>query len=394
MNCATSALSPSRSLALAAQSAVWRTDRAHLANPTGRSPAKNARCSSDSGSARWGAECRAAHVLSVLVVTNMYPDAENPDFGTFVQEQVEGLRTRGVDVDVLIVGGKRRKLSYLGGLHRFRRRMHERQYDVIHAHYVFSGMIARLQRSTPLLVSFHGEPARVVGLLSKWLAPFVDAVTVTSQAHKAQIGRQDAYIVPCGVDLHLFAPMPREEARQRLRLAQDKRLALFAGLVRPEKRVDLIQAAVGLVHLEDEQVELVIATRQPHDMMPLYMNACDVMVLASDYEGSPVVIKEAMACNLPIVSTDVGDVAQVIAGTEGCFICQQDAEDMAQKIKLALARGQRTDGRRAVQSLSSDQTVDSVLHIYEKLSGLSEESHPAQNAGREVSPSHRRGSAG
>ncbi len=77
-------------------------------------------------------------VLSVLVVTNMYPDAENPDFGTFVQEQVEGLRARGVDVEVLIVGGKRRKLSYVGGLRRFRRRMQERQYDVIHAHYALT----------------------------------------------------------------------------------------------------------------------------------------------------------------------------------------------------------------------------------------------------------------
>lgn len=322
----------------------------------------------------------AARPLSVLVVTNMYPDAENPDFGTFVQEQVEGLRKRGVDVDVLIVGGKRRKLSYVGGLRRFRHRMRERRYDVIHAHYVFSGIIARLQRRSPLLVSFHGEPAKVVGLLSRLLAPFVDAVTVTSLAHKAQIGRQDAYVVPCGVDLHLFAPMPKEDARQRLGLPQDKRLVLFAGLVRPEKRVDIIQAAVDLLRLEDPQVQLVIATGQPHDVMPLYMNACDVLVLASDYEGSPVVIKEAMACNLPIVSTDVGDVAQVIGATEGCYICRQDPKDLADKIKLALARGQRTDGRRAVESLSSDNTVDSLLRIYEKL------------AGRGVSPSTETGS--
>jgi glycosyltransferase involved in cell wall biosynthesis len=336
--------------------------------------------------------CSADHKLSVLVVTNMYPDAENPDFGTFVQEQVEGLRARGLDVDVLIVGGKRRKLSYVDGLRRFRRRMHERRYDVIHAHYVFSGIIARLQWRSPLVVSFHGEPARVVGLLSKLLAPFVDAVTVTSLAHKAQIGRQDAYVVPCGVDMDLFVLMPKEEARQRLSLPQDKKLVLFAGLVRPEKRVDIIRAAVDLAHHEDEKVELVIATCQPHDRMPLYMNACDVLVLASDYEGSPVVIKEAMACNLPIVSTDVGDVAQVIGGTEGCYICQQDPQDMAHKIELALARGQRTDGRCAVHALSLDRTVDSLLDMYEKVSGHSEDSHPAQNAGRAVSPSLRRGS--
>jgi glycosyltransferase involved in cell wall biosynthesis len=274
----------------------------------------------------------------------------------------------------------------VGGLRRFLRRMRERRYDVIHAHYVFSGIIARLQWRSPLVVSFHGEPARVVGILSRMLAPFVDAVTVTSLAHKEQIGRRDAYVVPCGVDLNLFAPMPGEEARRRLNLPQDKKLVLFAGLVRPEKRVDIIQAAVDLVHRQDEAVELVIATRQPHHMMPLYMNACDVLVLASDYEGSPVVIKEAMACNLPIVSTDVGDVALVTGGTDGCYLCRQEAGDMAAKIELALARGQRTDGRRAVQSLSTERTVEGLLRIYEKLSGHGGESHDTPDPDGRVSP--------
>lgn len=319
----------------------------------------------------------AARPLSVLVVTNMYPDEQNPDFGTFVREQVEGLRARGLDVDVLIVGGKRRKLSYVSGLFRFRRRMHERRYDVIHAHYVFSGIIARLQFSSPLVVSFHGEPHRIVGLLSRALAPFVDAVTVTSTAHKEQIGRRDAYVVPCGVDMNLFAPMPSDEARKRLGLAQDSKLVLFAGLVRPEKRVNLIRSAVELLHQKDGSVELVIATGLPHEQMPLYMNACDVLVLASDYEGSPVVIKEAMACNLPIVSTDVGDVAQVIGGTEGCFICQRDAVDLAHKLKLALHRGQRTQGRAVIQSLNLDATIEGVLQVYAHVLA----SHRRQEAG-------------
>ena len=305
----------------------------------------------------------------VLVVTNMYPDAQNPDFGTFVQEQVEGLRMRGLDVDVLVVGGKRRKLSYIDGVQRFRRHLHQRQYDLIHAHYVFSGIVARLQRGCPLLVSFHGAAEMVgwVGLLCKMLAPLADAVTVTSLEHKAQLGRKDAYIIPCGVDLDLFVPMPKEEARQRLGLPLEKKLVLFVGILRPEKRLDVIQAAVQMLQHEDESIELIIATGQPHERIPLYMNACDVLALASDYEGSPVVIKEAMACNLPIVSVDVGDVAQMIGGTEGCYVCQREPVDMAQKLKLALGRGQRTNGRRVAQRLGLDTTIDSLLHIYEGL---------------------------
>jgi len=305
----------------------------------------------------------------VLVVTNMYPDAQNPDFGTFVQEQVEGLRMRGLDVDVLVVGGKRRKLSYIDGVQRFRRHLHQRQYDLIHAHYVFSGIVARLQRGCPLLVSFHGAAEMVgwVGLLCKMLAPLADAVTVTSLEHKAQLGRKDAYVIPCGVDLDLFVPMPKEEARQRLGLPLEKKLVLFVGILRPEKRLDVIQAAVQMLQHEDESIELIIATGQPHERIPLYMNACDVLALASDYEGSPVVIKEAMACNLPIVSVDVGDVAQMIGGTEGCYVCQREPVDMAQKLKLALGRGQRTNGRRVAQRLGLDTTIDSLLHIYEGL---------------------------
>jgi teichuronic acid biosynthesis glycosyltransferase TuaC len=305
----------------------------------------------------------------VLVVTNMYPDEENPDFGTFVHEQVVGLRARGLEVDVLVVGGKRRKLSYVEGLRRFRRRLREHRYDLIHAHYVFSGMIARLQLRYPLVVSFHGAAEMVgwVGLLCKMLAPLADAVTVTSEQHKAQLGRKDAYVIPCGVDLDLFVPMPKEEARQRLGLPQDKKLVLFAGIVRPEKRLDIIRAAVEMLRREDDQVDLVIATGQPHERIPLYMNACDVLALASDYEGSPVVVKEAMACNLPIVSVDVGDVAQVIGGTEGCYICQRHPADMAQKLRWALDRGQRTNGRQAIQRLGLETTLDRLLQVYERL---------------------------
>ena len=302
----------------------------------------------------------------VLVVTNMYPDAQNPDFGTFVYEQVEGLQARGLNVDVLVVGGKRRKLSYVDGTRRFRRQLRAHRYDLVHAHYVFSGIVARLQKSCPLLVSFHGAAEMVgwVGALCRALAPLADAVTVTSQEHKAQLGRRDAHVLPCGVDLDLFVPMTQEKARQLLGLPLDGRLVLFVGIVRPEKRLDVIEAAVEILKDEDAGVELMVVTGAPHERIPLYMNACDVLALASDYEGSPVVIKEAMACNLPVVSVDVGDVARVIESTEGCYVCRRDPADMAQKLAMALASGQRTDGRRAVQHLALNATLENLLRIY------------------------------
>lgn len=305
----------------------------------------------------------------VLVVTNMYPDAEHPHHGTFVQEQVTGLRARGLHVDVLLVGGKRRKLSYVDGVRRFRRQIRENRYDLIHAHYVFSGVVARLQRRHPLVVSFHGAGEMVgwVGWLCRALAPFADAVTVTSYEHKTRLGRQAAHVIPCGVDLDLFVPLPKQEARKRVGLPPQKRLVLFVGILRPEKRLDIIEAAVDLLRDDLPDVELVVATGQPHERIPWYMNACDVLVLASDHEGSPVVIKEAMACNLPIVSVDVGDVARVIGDTEGCYLCRRNPADMARKLRQALNRDQRTTGRRIIQRLSLETTLEGVLHIYEAL---------------------------
>ncbi len=312
---------------------------------------------------------QSSRVPRVLVVTNMYPDDQNPDFGTFVQEQVEGLRARGLPVDVIVVGGKRDKWSYIDGARRFWRQIRQQEYDVIHAHYVFSGVVARLQRGVPLVVSFHGAAEMVgwVGWLCRLLAPWADEVTVTSAVHKRELGRQDAHIVPCGVDLRLFVPMLRDEARRRLGWPDDRRRVLFVGIPRPEKRLDLIQAAVARLQHTEPGVELVIATGQAHHRIPLFMNACDVLVLASDQEGSPVVIKEAMACNLPIVSVDVGDVAQVIGSTEGCFVCKRDSEDMAKKLGLALAFGHRTQGRQVIERLALEKTVDAVLEIYESI---------------------------
>jgi glycosyltransferase involved in cell wall biosynthesis len=145
----------------------------------------------------------------------------------------------------------------------------------------------------------------------------------------------------------------------------DSRLVLFAAIPRPEKRLDLAQQAVEILRQTDDSVQLVLATNVPHEQMPWYMNACDVLALPSEYEGSPVVVKEAMACNLPIVATNTGDVAHVIGGTEGNYLCEHNADDLAAKLKLAIALQQRTDGRRVVQSLNLGMTIQRILAVYQ-----------------------------
>jgi len=308
--------------------------------------------------------------MRVLVVTNMYPNPRMPAAGTFVRDQVESLRALGVESDVFFIDGKASTWNYFRAFPQFWRRLRTHpRYDLIHAHYVLSGAVALAQRRLPVLLTHHGIEVILgwQGWLCRLVTPLVDRVIVTSPEVKRLLGSARAEVIPCGIDMERFKPVPRDEARARLGLPMDKKYILFAGALRPEKRVEIIQAAAKLVTVEDPSAELLIATNRPYEEIPLYMNACDVLALASDFEGSPMVIKEAMACNLPIVSVNVGDVAEVMGGTEGCYLCERTPEDMAAKLRLALQWGRRTEGRARVAHLSLEATARRILAIYEEM---------------------------
>jgi len=324
--------------------------------------------------------------MRVLMLTNMYPYVDkfcfaiwpmrnktcleaDPSFGTFIYEQVRALRALGVDVDVLFVNGRASKWNYLLGYPRLWRQLHYVRYDLIHAHYVFSGMIARAQLGLPIVQSFHapGQMHTYQGWLCKRLVPLVDEVIVTSAEHKARLGYEGAHIIPCGVDLALFVPRPRDEARAELDWDLTRKVVIWVGDPRREKRVDLAYATYELLRQWRDDTDLRVISKVPHETIPTYMNAADVLLLTSDHEGSPVVSKEAMACNLPIVSTAVGDVPEVISGVEGCFLAEHTPEDLAAKVELALAFGRRTRGREAITHLQTEGEARAILALYEKV---------------------------
>ena len=307
--------------------------------------------------------------MRVLMITNMYPHEADASFGTFVYEQVRALRGLGVEVDVLFIDGRRSQLNYLGGYPRFWRQLAHVRYDLIHAHYVFSGLVARAQWRLPLVLSLHapGQMETYQGWLCKRLAPRVDAVIVTSPDHKRRLGFPEAHIIPCGVDFELFEPLDQAEARKRVGWSPEGKVLAWIGDPRVEKRVDLAHVTGEALATLRDDVRLEIVSKVPHEMIPAYMNAADVLLLTSDHEGSPVVIKEAMACNLPIVSTDVGDVAQVIDGVEGCYLTSQDPQKMARKVSLALDRGARTTGRETIQHLSTRAEAERILALYQEV---------------------------
>ncbi len=305
----------------------------------------------------------------VLVLTNMYPTPDRPIHGTFVAEQVESLRRCGLQVDVLFVDGPASRLNYLRGVRDLHRKLREASYDLIHAHYVFGGIIALTQRRLPIVLTQHGIEAQM-----GWTAPLcrltsrlADATIVTSPAVAAAIGLPAVAIVPCGVDTELFQPGPRAEARDALGLPADAPLALFVGAPRPEKRLPLIRQAIARLQASLPAAKLVTAHTEPRARIPLYMNACDVLVLASIAEGAPMVVREAMACNLPVVSTDVGDVRALFEGLPGHFIAAATADDLAEQIRRALAFGQRTGGRSRILPWALDSVARQIVEIYRQV---------------------------
>jgi teichuronic acid biosynthesis glycosyltransferase TuaC len=181
-----------------------------------------------------------------------------------------------------------------------------------------------------------------------------------------RLDRGRLWVVPNGVDLARFRPLDKRASRQALGLDADRKHVLFtAAPDRPEKRYALAQAGVSLL---DGGVALHALSGRSHADVPLWLNAADAVLLTSTYEGSPNVIKEALACDVAVVSTDVGDVRERIAGIDGCYIADATAQDVADKLRRVLEQGGRVEGRtRMAAELSLERVAERLRDIYETL---------------------------
>ena len=308
--------------------------------------------------------------LRVAVVTNMYPSAAEPGFGTFVHDQVEALRRAGIHVDVFFFNGRANTWNYVWAFFRLWRLLWRNRYDLLHAHFVLAGIVARAQWGHKVVLTHHGVELLGYPRWQTWLAhlvtPLVDEVIYVSAELRDALRDSDGWVIPCGIDLDVFTPMPRAQARARLGLPLDARLVLWAGESwREEKRFYLVEQAMAHVKTTLPDADLVLLSNRPHDVVPLYMSACDALVLTSAAEGSPMVIKEAMACNLPIVSVRVGDVPEVVGDTPGCALADHDPLDIADKLLVVLREPRRTNGRQRIGHLGHDRIAQRLLEVYE-----------------------------
>jgi len=299
----------------------------------------------------------------------MYPHPGNIGSGVFVMQQVEQIRALGHHVDVLHFPGYRCRLEYLKAAVEVSRRTCGEHYDVVHAHYGVTGLTALFRNRIPLVVSLHGSDA-LVGwhepLISRIVCRLADATIVASRKIADRI---PGTVIPCGVDLSVFEPKPKAEARHRLKLKPERKYILFPfDPGRGVKRFDLASEAVAKLARESIDIELLAVSKIPNGEMPWYYSATDAMILCSDSEGSPTAVKEALACNLPVVSTDVGDVREITRGIVGAEIAAQTADSLARCLKRVLCppTGFVFNGRTAMERYSQPKTAEAILRVYRR----------------------------
>jgi len=310
--------------------------------------------------------------MKVLFVSS--GNSKEFDIIPFIKEQGESLKSEGIDVDYYPVSGKGLK-GYIKAGFRLRKTLKKKKYDLIHAHFTYSGWAALIGagRRIPVVLSLMGSDAngeykgenrvvlssRVSSLMTWLIQPFVKAIiSKSANIEKSVYLKRKSFIIPNGVNMEKFKPQVM--SGHNVHAVADRKIkVLFLGnRNKPGKNFPLVEAAVQ--HLGWQHVELIAPYPVAHNDVPKYLNEADVLVFPSYMEGSPNVIKEAMACNCPIVSTDVGDVSWVFGKTKGCYLASFDPADFAEKLKEAISFAQtkgRTKGRQRIVNLSLDMAT-------------------------------------
>lgn len=302
--------------------------------------------------------------MKVLIVANY----NTGKFSPFVIEQVDALRSLGVIIDFYGIVGKG-AMGYLKNRKSLLKKINEFHPDIVHAHYGLSGLLANLQRKVPVITTFHGgdiDESKNLALSRICMILSVYSIFVSEKNINTARIKRNYSLIPCGVNSDLFVQSDKFIARKALGLLENKTYVLFSGAFdNKDKNYPLAQKAISLLP-EYILLELKGYTRQ---QVALLMNAVDVSLLTSFAEGSPQFIKEAMACNCPIVSVPVGDVETVISNVEGCYLSSFEVEDIAAKITEAIKLNKRTEGRRKIETLALDgkSVAENVLAIYNSI---------------------------
>jgi teichuronic acid biosynthesis glycosyltransferase TuaC len=285
----------------------------------------------------------------------------------FVFEQMKELKKIGVTFDIFLVKNKGVK-GYLRSLKELKYKINTGSFDLIHAHFGYSGLLSVLQFKLPVVINFIGCDINVFSnRILSWTAMLRSKknIFVSSQLKKKSFFSINSEVIPYGVDFEVMFPIEKKVAREKLNINQSRFVCLFGSVPsRIEKNFELAKKAVSLC----DMVDLINLTgKDSKEKVNLIINASDCVLLTSIREGSPQIIKEAMACNTKIVSTNVGDVNQVIGNTEGCYIAGSNPKEIAKCISKAQNFSSQTNGRLHIRDLDNKIIAFKIYNIYKQI---------------------------
>jgi glycosyltransferase involved in cell wall biosynthesis len=305
----------------------------------------------------------------------------------FVRREAEALRAAGHEVDVFGFDNSRYSPRHIARqVIELRDAIRRARPDVVHAQFgkfnaLVAAFAARLSlEKPPLVITFRGTDINrntrysglrsTLGIAASQLAALTArGIVCVSREIRAKVwasGLRPTMIVPTGVDLRTFVPLERGAARAQLGFGRDERIVLFnAGRNPAVKDPELATAAVAEATKRIGAVRFVVldGTSAPEDV-PLYMNAADCLLVTSHTEGSPTVVQEAMACNLPVVSVDVGDVRERLQGVRHCAVVRRHPAALGLAVATLLRRPRRSDGREHAAALSVETIASRLVEFY------------------------------
>jgi teichuronic acid biosynthesis glycosyltransferase TuaC len=289
------------------------------------------------------------------------------------QNQGDSLIGLGIELHYFDIIGKG-ITGYISNFYKLHKTLRRIKPEIIHSHYSLSGFFVVISMTRiPVITSLMGSDVNQSGLfkifITRLFIKYCWKETIVKSAEmKARLALKSVFVIPNGIDLKRFKCIHREEALSKLQWEKDGIHILFGSDPdRPEKNFKLASDAIKILSIEFPNIILHVLCNIPREEVYLHYNAASFLLLTSLSEGSPNVIKEAMACECPIVTTPVGDVRDVINNTPGCYITSFDLQDVAGKMKSAILFNGRTNGRSLMKQYDSDIIAERIVRIYMSL---------------------------
>lgn len=293
--------------------------------------------------------------MKILHITANYPTEQFPVFGIFVKEQVESLRNEGVECDVFFSNGKEEggMKAHRASIKKVKRLIREKHYDVIHCHHAISGLILLLAGGTfrnKCILSYQNDPTREFGGMNLFRVLYVAFNKVIIKNTTDLLKKKKVAYLPNGTNADFFKPMDKNECKDELGWDENLHYILYMDSnkgTRTQKRHDRYLQTLDIVRQEYPNIVSIELSNTPREEIPTYMNACDLHLMTSDFEGSPNSVKECLCCNTPVVCTPVGNVPDMMGDIPGCYVTEGfTAEELAMCVKKVLISEEPFNGRK------------------------------------------------